>query len=422
MDKLNFKKLNEELEKFIEKLGIDDLEMDEEDVVDILNGIIQTLPSLRYHNGQSFCDCTPEIGKYHNVIYTYNKERIAIIALTSYGKNVRAMFIFPGLLTFDFIVPKYMKKYEIADNPRATRFSVPYVGETKEEIIEDIVENLKRLIDYDAKIKEERKRLRPAFEKVLQDLINVVFENYHKTDEEVDLDIDLSNLNIVGETNYDKLKFDKIIIETRPNYNDPKYGCGLTYIKTSGSKGISNFYLTDEMSPWNITESMLEAFTQILQFLKNQKGDEELNESLNENTVNEFKTCPWQFKHYMICANVENTGDEFNMTGGPVQVQIIKPDEFETGEITDFENAYWFPCIEPNIYNIGEGYDIDITPEKTGSCSLQDALKAIARNGITPPPYDLVVRFLKNIESWAKTGTLDIYLEKYGSELKALCS
>ena len=152
------------------------------------------------------------------------------------------------------------------------------------------------------------------------------------------------------------------------------------------------------------------------------KLNEELNAALNEATVNEFKTSPWQLNDYMIYAKVENTGNKFNNTGRPVQVQIIQPDEFETGEITDFKNAYWFPCIEPNIHNIGEGYDIDITPRKTGSCSLQTALKAIARNGITPPPYDLVVRFLKNIESWAKTGTLDSYLEKYGSELKALCS
>lgn len=123
-----------------------------------------------------------------------------------------------------------------------------------------------------------------------------------------------------------------------------------------------------------------------------------------------------------IYTKTKATGTDFNEYGDAVIVQIYRADEWETGEITDFEHAYWFPQVEPDIYDMGEGNEYDISPNRKGSCSLQDALKAVSSLGITPPPYNVLTKFLKGIEDWVKTGTLDSYLQKHETELKQLCS
>jgi len=130
----------------------------------------------------------------------------------------------------------------------------------------------------------------------------------------------------------------------------------------------------------------------------------------------------WRENDYSLWTKTKATGTDFNEYGEAVIIQIVQADEWETGEITDFEDAYWFPQIEPDVEDLGEGNAYDLSPNGTGACSLEDSLKAIRNLNIAPPKYTTVLRFLKGIEAWKQTGTLQKYLQKHEKQLRELCS
>ena len=162
-----------------------------------------------------------------------------------------------------------------------------------------------------------------------------------------------------------------------------------------------------------------------LQFLKS-------NMDIMLNNINNFvpsgdnsnkKAPKWHFNKNYEClyARFKDTSYNYNEYGDTVEIHILRADEWETGEYTDFEQAQWFPQIEPDVHDMWEGNEYDISPNRKGSCSLQDALKVVKKECGSAPTYEQLVKYLKFIESWVKTGTLDSYLQKHESEFKGLC-
>lgn len=123
---------------------------------------------------------------------------------------------------------------------------------------------------------------------------------------------------------------------------------------------------------------------------------------------------------YMRCS-YKDILDKFHSDGRTVHIYIMRSDEWETEENYSFENALWFPFVEPDIHDEGEGNEISLAPGNADNCSLQDCLKAVTNNDIKSPSWDVLYKFLQKMEAQFKTGTLEEYLKKYENELKSLC-
>lgn len=193
---MDFKHLNEQLEKFVEKINTDDdLEMDREDIEEIRDAITAGFPSFEYidpdTNGTyKHTTCKAEKDEYdYNIIlwkgYLYGDYKvIAKVVLKSYGKKVRVLYSLPYPGHGDFVFPRYMKKYAVDDDYK--NFIISYFQDTKEEIIEDTIENLKRIFEYDRKAMENQEKLIPDFRKIQKDICHILLLKY-KNEKEIDL-------------------------------------------------------------------------------------------------------------------------------------------------------------------------------------------------------------------------------------------
>ena len=277
-----YESLNKELEKFVEKINTEDeLEMDKEDVEEMIDSIIKAIPQITYYyiyrDNMTSSTFRPEKREgYYNIIdfkgYLYGETKsVATIVIKSYGKKVRVRFGLPYPKHGDFSLPAYMKKYAVSDDYNS--FVISYFEETKEEIVEDVVENFKRIFDYDSKIKNEQEKLQSEFEKIRQDILHtILLKHSDKNDQVINLlDLDLNCATVFGK---DKLK--GLAVQIYPDKDTLEQKCRYTHFGTVNGNRIN---LDSTIDRKFRTESMLEAFKKVLKFLTGEDDKEALKKA-----------------------------------------------------------------------------------------------------------------------------------------------
>ena len=266
--------------RILEKINTEDeLEMDKEDVEEMIDSIIKAIPQITYYiydeDNMTSSTFKPEKRQgYYNVIdfkgYLYGEtKRIATIIIKSYGKKVRVRLGLPYPKHGDFYFPAYMKKYAVSDDFNS--FVISYFEETKEEIVEDIVENFKRIFVYDSKIKKDQEKLQPEFEKVRKDILYTLLLKYSDKNNQV---INLLDLDLDGVTAKDKLE--GLYISLNPDKDTLEQKCKFTHFGTVRNNRID---LDSPIDRKLRTESMLEAFKKVLKFLTGEDDKEALKKA-----------------------------------------------------------------------------------------------------------------------------------------------
>ena len=341
---MNFRWINEKLEKFIEKINTDDLEMDKEDIEEIVEGIMKAIPSFEYLTWNSSCTCKATKDNYYYGCINYKgyvdgqSKIVTEISIKSYSKKVTVRYRLPYQGHGDFALANYMNKYSVNDDN--TLFVTSYYDETKEEIIEDVVENFKRIFDYDTNFKKVSKNLKPECDKIAKDILQAILLKYSDKDGQ---EIDLSNLDLNFSTSYGKNSLERLEVNIEPDKPTLEEKCRYTILVTSNKNDI---YLSKGISGTYRTESMLDALKKVLKFLSGEDDKEALRKAKRQ----EYNKKRWAEKKAQKLAN-SKPFDNF--------LQELR-DKYGSGYIA--QDVYGYTHVfknRPSFIPTREGYEDD---------------------------------------------------------------